>query len=114
MAMTNFSFPAFDVDCDSQSAGPRWRKWLERFENYLVAMNIKADSRQKAMLLYFGGERLSDIWDTLKAPDNDDDFAAVKTKLTTHFAPQVNTLYEVYVFRNTRQTESETVDQFCT
>ena len=75
-------------------------------------MDVQATSRQCAMLLHFTGPRVADIYDTLKA--DDDEFDTVKQKLTDYFAPQVNLHYETYVFRSAKQEEGETVNQFCT
>ena len=36
--------------------GVRWKKYLTKFENFLVAMNITEDKRKVAMLLHFGGD----------------------------------------------------------
>ena len=33
-------FPPFDVHIEVQSLGIRWQKYLCRFDNYLIAMNI--------------------------------------------------------------------------
>ena len=34
------TFPVFDVDGDPASLATRWKKWLERFDNFLVAMHM--------------------------------------------------------------------------
>ena len=111
MAIPQYQFPPFELS-DAQSAGPRWKKWLNRFDNYMVAMDITESNRQKAMLLHFAGERVADIYDTMK--EETDEYGDTKTKLTNYFAPQVNLHYEIYVFRNAKQEDTETVDQFCT
>ena len=38
--------------------GVRWKKYLTKFENFLVAMNITEDKRKVAMLLHFGGDNI--------------------------------------------------------
>ena len=50
------SFPPFDPDIEPHTVGFRWKKWLDRYENHLVAMDITGDKRQKALLLHFVGE----------------------------------------------------------
>ena len=111
MVIPQYQFPPFELS-DAQSAGPRWKKWLNRFDNYMVAMDITESNRQKAMLLHFAGKRVADIYDTMKSET--DEYTDAKTKLTNYFAPQVNLHYEIYVFRNAKQEDTETVDQFCT
>ena len=36
--------------------GVKWKKYLTKFENFLVAMNITADKKIVAILLHFGGD----------------------------------------------------------
>ena len=55
----------FDTEIDPTSVGTRWSKWIQRFENFLVAMNIMNDGRKRALLLHLAGERVHDIYDTL-------------------------------------------------
>ena len=80
MALINtVALPAFDVESEPSSVGPRWTKWLQRFDNYITAMNINGDARQKALLLHLAGERVHDIYDTLAA--NQDTFSDVKAHI---------------------------------
>ena len=48
-----------------ESCSSRWTKWLERFEIYLVAMDIKDEYRKKALLLLFAGEEVHSLYSTL-------------------------------------------------
>ena len=113
------SLPVFEpFDCtDAASSGPRWRRWLARFEVMMSGMKIGVDSnedklqRKSLLLHYIGGEGF-DVYETLKA--DDDDYAAVKKKLTDYFMPKTNVQYERYVFRDAKQKDGETLDQFCT
>ena len=108
-------FPSFDCD-DLSNAGPRWKKWLSRFDVLVSAMDIRDRDtdkvRKKALLLHYMGNECYDIYETLK--EDNDDFAAIRRKMTDYFVPKTNTEYEKYVFRNTRQSENENTDQFCT
>ena len=98
-------------DCDSGSdVGQRWEKWLSRLENYLVAVNVTNDMRKKALLLHMGGERLYEIYDTICTEN--DNFAATKQKLTTHFRPMKDTALAVFHFREAGQKIGETIDQY--
>ena len=104
--------PPFDTETDPGSVGPRWTKWVARFENYTTAMNITADARLKALLLHIAGERVHDIYDTLAGAD--DDYAATKQKLSGYFSPKKNVQYQVYVFRNAKQEPGENLDSYHT
>ena len=55
MAMSDFNtlyFPSFTIgDGDMMSSvGTRWKKYVSRFDNFLVALNITDEKRKK---LYF-------------------------------------------------------------
>ena len=104
----------FNINAEPSNVGPRWRKWLGRFETYLIAINIDADERKKALLLYLAGEEVEELYNTIKPAEQAEDFAHVKERLTAHFDPQVNEEYERFVFRGTSQDSHETVDQYCT
>ncbi|XP_044264984.1 uncharacterized protein LOC123011556 [Tribolium madens] len=41
----------FDIT-DTTNIGARWDKWINRFDNYLVAINIKEEARKVALLLH--------------------------------------------------------------
>lgn len=101
---------AFDCDSDTSTVGFRWQKWLDRFENYLVAVNINNAPRSKALLLHLAGERVYDIYEAICEPA--DDFAAVKQKLTDHFKPMKDTALMIFHFREAAQKPGETIDQF--
>lgn len=102
----------FNTETDPGSVGPRWTKWVQRFENYTTAMNITGDARLKALLLHMAGERVHDIYDTLAA--DDDDYAATKQKLSVYFSPKKNVQYQVYVFRKATQEPGENLDSYHT
>ncbi len=113
------SMGEFQPDDEPASVASRWERWLDRFENYLVAMQIVLPSRKKAMLLHFAGERVYDIYRGLPAPAAPaegqappDVYVTAKTQLTGYFSPRKNIEFERYVFRQAKQEPSETVDQF--
>ena len=103
--------PAFDAVGDSSNLGPRWEKWIDRFENAMIAFNISSSKRKRALLLHYGGDTLSDVFGTLTTGDNYDQ---AKAALTAHFAPKRNIIYESIMLRRTKQEETETVTQYCT
>lgn len=107
-------FSAFEVG-ELASCGPRWRKWLRRFEVMLTAIGVKTDDeedRRKDLLLHYVGEESFDIYLTLE--EAGDTYDVVKGKLSDYFVPKSNPLYEKYVFRSTSQAEGEKLDEFCT
>ena len=112
MALPNF--PAFEVQADN-NVGPRWGKWISRFERLITAMDIENPVRMQALLLHYGGPDLDEIHDTLtiEAPDqNHDVYQRSKDALTAYFTPKKNTAFEVYTFRQAAQLEGEKTDTF--
>ena len=69
-SMVLSSFPPFHLHQDG-NIGPRWKKWNERFERLLVAMDITAPKakRQRALLLHFAGLDVYEVYNTLTVPD---------------------------------------------
>ena len=55
---------AFDVDLDGgRSNATRWKTWIRRFNNYLVANGIAGDQKQIATLLHVAGEKIEEIYE---------------------------------------------------
>ena len=103
-------FASFDVDAEPTSLGVQWKRWKERFDNLLVALNIDEDNRKKALMLYYGGSGLHELYASLTT-DANEGYAAAATVLSTHFEPAVNLTFEVYSFRSMKQ-EEESVAQY--
>ena len=55
--------PFIMEDGQKLNLGFRWKKYLTKFENFLLAMNITEDKRKVAMLLHFGGDYVRDFID---------------------------------------------------
>ncbi|CAH3177422.1 unnamed protein product, partial [Porites lobata] len=88
----------------------RWRKWIKRLENLLVAAAITDKKRQRALVLYYAGEEVCEIFETLV--DTGDDFTTAKEKLTEYFDPKKNVEYEIYTFLQARQNPDESMNAF--
>ena len=110
MAASLPNFPSFPVH--ENNAETRWRKWISRLENLFICLDIKDKKRQRALLLHYAGEDVNEIFDTLT--DTGEDIATAKLKLKEYFAPKANTEYEVYRFRQAKQSPKETIDSFHT
>nr|XP_002730526.1 PREDICTED: uncharacterized protein K02A2.6-like [Saccoglossus kowalevskii] len=105
-------FPAFSVYGDSTSIGPRWEKWLKKFETFLVAYDIKNNARKRALLLFSAGDEVADVFETLPDVDGSDNvYKAAVDALNKYFLPKVNKTYEVNVFRHATQKTDESLDQ---
>ena len=111
MAVSLPNFPAFEVHLDGNT-GPRWKKWITRFERLLTAMNITDKQQKKALMLHFAGPEVYEILDMVEDPDTETDYKGAIEKLTEFFAPQTNVAYEVYNFRQARQNQGESLDSY--
>ena len=105
-------FPKFDLSEDAGAKGPRWKKYVTRFKNLTVALNIANLPRQRALLLHYVGEDVNEIFDTLPntEPQEDEDTLEKAIKaLTLHFEDKKNIVFEEYRFRKARQEEHEAI-----
>ena len=71
---------------NESTAGPKWKRWLSRFEHGLVASKITDKGQMKALLLCHVGDRVYEIYESVA--DKADDFDGVVKKLNTHFNPR--------------------------
>ena len=89
---------------------------MATFDLFLEAKGVKKDSQRKALLLHCAGQDVQDIFDTLTDPgpfpEHDSEYSKAMRSLDAHFAHQVNIFFEWHQFRQAKQEESETVDQF--
>ncbi|KAK3092635.1 hypothetical protein FSP39_005203 [Pinctada imbricata] len=115
MATALPQFPQFDVHTDEGNVATRWKKWLDRYKNLVVALGITDKNRQKALLLHYAGIEVHDIFSTLQVNDNEEDvFKQTTDALNAYFAPKVNREFEVYKFRNAKQNIGENIDTYHT
>ena len=122
MAASSFlpEFQSFNVNAEPTSLSIEWNKWISRFENLVVALGITDDGRKKALLLYYGGKDVHDIYNTLTPVKAEvetlaaEDYTDAKQNLTTYFTPSKNETFEVYNFRSLKQKEGEAIDKYVT
>ncbi|KAK3752856.1 hypothetical protein QZH41_000328 [Actinostola sp. cb2023] len=111
------TFPSFNLDDDLGAPGPRWRKYVARFRNLLVALNIESKPRQRALLLHYVGEQVNDIFETLPNTDAGEDENPLDKAidaLTAYFEPKKNLAYEEYQFRQTKQIAGDSISAYHT
>ncbi len=115
MAVNLQPVPEFVPDADiGASLATRWRLWLQDFNTFILASGIRDAKRKRALLLYQAGPRIKEIFAQLTDTGEEDDFDLAQQKLSDYFEPQKNKRYEVYRFRETKQGERETLDNFHT
>jgi len=55
----------FQADSDPATTAQRWKRWIDRFENLTIAINLTDATRMKALLLHLAGESVQDTYDGL-------------------------------------------------
>ena len=65
MATSLPEFLPIDINCDQTSLSQRRKKWVGRFKNLLLAMDISDTRRKTALLLHYAGQDVHDVFDTL-------------------------------------------------
>ncbi len=116
MATALPTFPSFDPNAD-QGADVRFKKYISRFRNLIVATDIDDPKRQKALLLHYIGEEVNDIFDTLTVsePAEGETVLDVTIKaLSDYFTPKQNPVVEEYKFRNAKQKPDEALMTYYT
>ena len=99
MAVALPNFAEFDVHSDG-AVDTRWKKWLARFQNLLLALDIDNAKEQRALLLHYAAESVNEIFETLPdkdAGEDEDPFEKAVTALTNYFTRKKNRKYDVYV-----------------
>ena len=92
----------FTPDSDPTSVAQRWKRWSDRFDNLVVAMNVTDNKRKKALLLHLAGESVFDVFEGLVLPVNPDDadpavtdaYTVAKGTLDNHFNSEKNAEFE--------------------
>ena len=103
--------PLIMEDGEKLNLDVRWKKYLTKFENFLIAMNITEDKRKVGMLLHFGGDYVRDFSDN--TVPKVEGYDATVEYLNEHLNPKTNDTFEIYRFQKTVQGSDETVQQFC-
>ena len=99
-------------DMDPTSVGSRFRKYLERFKVYALAMNIRDKASERALFLHCAGLKVQDIFDTLE--DTGEDFETAAEKFMEYFERRKHHLFNIYQFRQLTQEKEDSYDDFAT
>ena len=90
--------------------GISWKKYLTKFGNFLVAMNINEDKKNVAMFLHFGREYIRYIIGN--GVPKVECYDVTVEYLNKHLTSKANGTFEIYKFPKTFQNSNETVKQF--
>ena len=105
-------FPNFELGTGDMmnSVGIRRIKYVSRFDNFLIAMNINNEQRKRALLLHFGGFDLQDIYDSVEKTG--DTYEQLTQTFTSYFEPKTNSSFEIFNFQKTLQEEGESIQAY--
>ena len=99
----------FDIN-DTEDIGNRWNKWIKRLERLFTMKNDTESNVKINKLFLYGGSDLEEVYEKIKA--NNDDYTAIAAKLKAHFNPQTNVQLHIFNFREIEQYEDEPFDDF--
>lgn len=102
----------FNPHDDQSALAAKWKKWLRSFNLFILGKGVTDDRQKWALLLHCAGPDVVEIYDTLGVAD--DDFDEAVNQLTNYFTPKQNYPFERHLFRQLRQSDNESVAQFCT
>ena len=111
MTLALSAFSTFDTT-DTSNLAPRWRRYVQRFENRATALNILSAERKIALLLDYAGEAVYDDFQTLVVPAPEaenprDIYQRSLQALNDLYAPKVQVEYERFNFREATQLLDE-------
>ena len=112
-------FAPFDASSDPTSICQKWKRWLRGFQLYadgkgLILTDGEDDNKiqRRALLLHSAGPEVQDIFEVLPDTGGPKDYEMAEKALNDYFMTQVNIPFERHQFREMRQGEDETVDQY--
>lgn len=104
-----------------KSLNQRWENYKLKMERYFVMMSINQPEQKQAALLYYGGDDLSNTFDTIKhqlvLQDGEiviNQYQATINLFNKQFSSGESLTYERSNFRATLQLEGESVTDFIT
>ena len=85
MASSLPQFPPFKIREDEISAGTRWKKWITKYENLVIAMDITTDQRKKALLIHYDGDEVYDLFET--SEESRESYETLNAEIINYFMP---------------------------
>ena len=100
----------FILHGEQTNLAQKWDQYIKRFEYYIKAQTVTKDEQKRALLLHVVGEEVQDLFETLQNTGTTYDEAP--TALNAYFEPKKNIAFERHLFRQAKQQEDESVDNF--
>ena len=89
-----------------------WNRWVDRFNLFLKVKKITVAEEQISNFLYYGGDYVYDAYQPVKDEQADDTLKKVIDKITNVFVPIVSKNVGIFRFRNCKQHEGETFNEY--
>ena len=108
-------FEPFGVDTNINSLSSRWEDYIDRYNDYCLAFDIKNPERKKALLVHSAGVGVKKIHKTLEIEDPtgvDNVYSKTDQDLNNYFIQKNNIKYEIFNFRHEKQETSESLDSY--
>ena len=61
----------FECKGNSSALAPRWKKWLQSFQYFILAKGVVNDVQKKALLFHTAGIEVQELYETLTHPGTD-------------------------------------------
>nr|XP_054762076.1 uncharacterized protein LOC129268563 [Lytechinus pictus] len=109
--------PPHPFSMSSSRSSSAWSKWMRSFSYYIGAAGISQAAQKKSLLLHIAGPDVQELFDTLTVDspnDTQNEYDVALAALTAYFAPTANVAFERHLFRQAKQGQDESVDDFCT
>ena len=94
---------------------PRWKKWLQSSQYFLVAKGVVNDTQKKALLIHTAGIEVQELYEMRTDPGTDTfeentttEYEKTVRTLNVYFVTKLNEPYERHVFRSMTQKDGET------
>lgn len=107
--------PPKPVNLENTNATQNWNKFKDGWKHYSIATELKKKDKevQASILMSVMGEECREVVNNLElSADEKKDPESIITKLSNHFDPKKNTIYERYVFNTCTQEPDETYDSY--
>lgn len=106
----------FNLNLSSCHLGQEWVHWQWSFQLYAMGKGVMDAAQKRALLLHCDQLEVQDVFFTLKeeAEEGEDAYQKCVRTLKKHFTPKMNIPYKWYEFKNLRQEQSESIEQFTT
>ena len=124
MATNEIVCPVFDYGRDASTLGSRWLKWIDMWENFLVANEYdelqtdklkykdKLEPRNKARFILLLGDEAREVYNSKRKADKSDTLLEIVSFMTAQFSPVKNEYAEIAAFGRAGRLENESVNDY--